>query len=173
MPTKKSAPRMMSYHLPEDVTLLAAFGAVAIRHSQLEHALTMMVKTVAELSVEEADAATAELGVAEVREIIKRVAKQAWGECPALLKTRGLMTRAKRLSSRRNDLLHGLLAQELDGRPMKRSREKGWEPIPSADELNALANEIYELIHEMNHERLEGFIATAMKAKKKRPVAAN
>jgi hypothetical protein len=164
---------MMSYHLPEDSELLAAFGAVAIRHSQLEHALTMMVKTIAELPVEDADAATAELGVAEVREIIKRIAKQAWGESPELLKVRAFMTRAKKLSSRRNDLLHALVAQELDGMPMKRSRGGNWEPIPSANELCALANQIYELIGEMNRERLEGCIADAMKSKERRRATAS
>jgi len=154
--------KMMMFYMPDDPALLAAIGRVAIRHGQLHHILRMAVKSVAGVTVEEAIDATERQTFADIARRARRLAKQRLGEGPALVKLDALLERFRRANRRRNDLLHSLWAQELDGDPQMRTQGPSWAPIPKAVDLDALAVEMEQLTLEMNQARLEGWLRDAL-----------
>jgi hypothetical protein len=156
---------MLMFHVPEDQPLLAAIGEVTLRHEHLTHILKMTIKSIAELSPREAVDATQYEGPRTIRERIQKLARQKLGEGESLLKLQALLTRAGRLSERRNALTHGLCAQELDGDPGIMEEFGVLRPLPSVDELNSLAKEIEALTNELNEARLYGFLKIALEKK--------
>lgn len=149
---------MMMFHIPEDTALLAAFGEVTLRHEHLVHILRMMVKTLAGLDVNVALDATAFDGASVLRDRVRKLAKQRLGEGEALLKVQALVERCRRATDKRNEYVHSVWAQELDGEAMRRDANHQWRPIPAVEELQALSQELLALTQELNHDRLEGFI---------------
>lgn len=154
--------QMMLFHVPEDPRLLAAFGEVALRHEHLSHILRMNIKTLAGLEVAQALDATAFDGASVLRDRIRKLAKQRFGEGPPLLKLQALLERCRRATDKRNDFVHSVWAQELDGEPMRRNGTQRWLPIPTVEQLQALSRELLELTSELNEARLEGFIQEAL-----------
>ena len=108
---------MITFHVPEDKALLAAFGEVALRHEHLNHILRMTIKTLAKLRPQEALDATAYDGSRQLRERIRKLARPRLGEGEALLKLEAILERCRRVTERRNELTHGIWAKELDGEP--------------------------------------------------------
>jgi hypothetical protein len=153
---------MITFHVPDDKTLLAGFGEVALRHEHLSHILRMTIKTLARLRPQEALDATAYDGSRQLRERIRKLARRRLGESEALLKLEALLERCRRVTERRNELMHGIWAKELDGEPMRKGSDKKWYSLPTADELKALANEIWILSDELNTARLDGFLSAAL-----------
>jgi len=82
---------MITFHVPTDKDLLAAFGEVALRHEHLNHILRMTIKTLARLEVGEALDATAYDGSRQLRERIRKLARQSLGEGQPLLKLQALL----------------------------------------------------------------------------------
>ena len=156
---------MVIFHVPDDQHLLAALGEISLRHEHLNHILKMTIKSLAGLTPAEAFDATAYEGSSALRERIRKLARQKLGEGAPLLKLQALMTRAGRLTEKRNDLTHGLWAEELDGDPGVMSAPGELRPLPSVDELKTLASEIEALTKELNVARLEGFLKIAMDEK--------
>ena len=157
---------MLMFHVPEDQQLLAALGEVSLRHEHLNHILKMTIKTLARLTPAEAIDATAYEGSRSLRERIKKLARQRLGEGEPLLKLQALITRAGRLTDKRNDLTHGLWAKELDGDPGVLGAPGELRPLPSLDQLKQLASEIEALTKELNKARLDGFLKAALEEKK-------
>ena len=153
---------MITFHVPEDKALLAAFGEVALRHEHLNHILRMTIKTLARLRPHEAFDATAYDGSRQLRERIRKLARQRLGEGEPLLKLEAILERCRRVTERRNELTHGIWAKELDGEPMRKGSDQNWYPLPTLDELKALANQIWLLSDELNTARLDGFLSAAL-----------
>jgi hypothetical protein len=153
---------MIAFHVPKDRDLLAAFGEVALRHEHLNHILRMTIKTLARLSIDEALDATTYDGSRQLRERIRKLARQRLGEGEPLLKLEALLERCKRATERRNELVHGVWAKELDGEPVRRMPDHTWHPLPSVSDLMALGKEIESLTGELNTARLEGFLSDAL-----------
>lgn len=160
-PTPTNPPFLMM-HLPDEPVLLQAVARVALRHAQLDYMLKMAVKTLAGVTIEQALDATEYVGARELRERVKKLAKNAFGEGPALIKFQALLTRCARATDRRNDLLHNIWCRFLDGDAHVKT-STGLEPLPKAEELEALAREIKGLCVELNEARLEGYIHQALK----------
>lgn len=154
--------RMIRFHIPNDERMLAALGKVALRHEHLNHILKMTIKTIAELTPEQAMDALKYEGSRNLRQRINKLAKKKLGEGAPLLKIQAFLGRAKRLTEKRNQLVHGLWAEELDGDAGIMGTIGELNPLPSIDELNTLAKEIELLTEELNHERLDGFIKEAL-----------
>lgn len=153
---------MMMFHVSEDKDLLAAFGAVSLRHEHLNHILRMTIKTLARLEIQEALDATAYDGSARLRERINKLARRTLGEGEALLKLQALLERCKRATEKRNELIHGVWAKELDGEAFRRASDHTWQRLPTADELKVLESEILTVTDSLNTARLEGFLAEAL-----------
>jgi hypothetical protein len=153
---------MITFHVPEDKLLLAAFGEVALRHEHLNHILRMTIKTLGRLRPQEALDATAYDGSRQLRERIRKLARQRLGEGEPLLKLEALLERCRRVTEKRNELTHGVWAKELDGEPVRKGSDQNWYPLPTAEELKAFANEIWVLTDELNTARLDGFLSSAL-----------
>jgi hypothetical protein len=152
------------FHIPDNPALLQAVGVVALRHAHLDHTLKMTIKTLTGVSVGEALAATEYESSSSLRDRIRRLAKRAIGDGTALVRLQALMTRCKSATEKRNELMHSIWGRELDGDPQVRGSD-GWRPLPTVEELETLARSIKSLTFELNNERLEGFLAEAMKSK--------
>lgn len=156
---------MIYFEVPEDRELLAAFGEVALRHEHLNYILRMTIKTLARLSVNDALDATARDGSAYLRDRIRKLARQRLGEGEPLLRLQAIIERCGRATDRRNDLVHSVWARELDGETVRQNSAYGWQAIPTAEELRALAAEIKSLTGELNEARLNGFLHEALSAR--------
>jgi hypothetical protein len=156
---------MLTFYVPTDKDLLAALAEVTLRNEHLNHILRMTIKTLAGLTPAEAFDATKYDGARQLRDTIKKLAKKKLGTCEEQLKLSAMMTRAERLTGKRNDLTHGLWAQELDGDPGVMGAPGEITPLPSAEELRQLADQLWTLTKELNSARLEGFLKSALEAR--------
>jgi hypothetical protein len=154
--------KMISFHVPEDQKVLAAFGVVALRHEHMNYILKMTIKSLADLTPAEAVAATVYESSGQLRERVRKLARKRLGEGKPLLKLQALLTSCKRLTDKRNELVHGLWAQELDGNAQVRNIYGSARPLPTVQELKELAKEIEELTNRLNFERLKGFLKQAL-----------
>ena len=155
----------MMLHVPSNKDLLAAIGEVALRHEHLNHILRMTIKTFARLEVDEALDATAYDSSSQLRDRIKKLARQRLGEGEPLLKTQALLERCKRATEQRNELVHSVWGQELDGEPARKGSGNQWRPLPTVQDLQNLAAEIMQCTGELNEARLAGFIHHALASK--------
>ena len=76
--------KMITFHVPDDKELLAAFGEIALRHEHLNHILRMTIKSLADLTPAEALAATKYEGSRQLRDRIRKIARRRLGD-PASL----------------------------------------------------------------------------------------
>lgn len=131
--------------------------------------LRMTIKTLAELSVDDALDATQNNSSSALRERIRKLARQTIGEGPALLRLEAILERCHRATEKRNELIHSIVGRELDGEiAMLQKRDRTWAPVPPADDVKALAHEIISLAKELNEARRRGFLAEALKSRKKK-----
>jgi hypothetical protein len=82
------------------------------------------------------------------------------------LKLQAILERCRRATDRRNDLMHGIWAQEVDGQPMRSGSDNSWYPLPTVTDLKALAYEIQTLTDQLNKARLEGFLLEAIASRR-------
>jgi|SRR5208283_503182 len=148
--------------LPQDKDVLAALGAVSVRHGQLEYILRMTVGTLVGVSQTEAFGATAKQGSQELRTRLLKLAKRRFGDGKPLVLLQALLHRAELASQQRNELIHNLWAQVLDGDTVVLGREHKPSTAPSATELEILAEEIHSITFELIKARQEGFLRAAI-----------
>jgi hypothetical protein len=155
--------QMMVFHIPEDPEWLKAFGRVSVVHTHLDHILRMLIKTLANVTVEVALNATDTEGSAVLRDRIKKLAKQRLGEGAALLGVQDMVERCRRVTERRNILIHTTIASDWEGAEAKLYRA-GRPPasLPTTEDLENLTNEMNQLIGEINKARLKGWLADAI-----------
>lgn len=156
------ASKMVTFHVPENQELLAAFGEVALRHEHMNHILKMTIKSLAGLTPAEAIAATKYDGSRQLREQIRKIARKRLGDGTPLLKLKAILTNCEKLTEKRNELVHGLWAQEIDGEAHVRDAHGNTRPLPTAQELRELGKEIEQPTNHLNYERLEGFLRQAL-----------
>jgi hypothetical protein len=153
---------MITFGLPHDERVLAAVGRVAIRHGQMDYAHRMLVKTIAGVTVEQALAATERVTSGQLRERIEKLARRRFGDGPTLIRLQAMLANARRLTDRRNELLHSLWAVDEAGQHVLRQEGENWQQIPEPTKLEALADDIINLTIRLNHERLAGFLHEAL-----------
>ena len=154
--------KMATFHVPEDRELLAAFGEVALRHEHLNHILKMTIKSLADLTPAEALAATKYEGSSQLRDRIRKIARKRLGEGKPLMKLQAILANCEELTEKRNELVHGLWAQELEGEAHVRDAHGNIRPLPTVQELRDLGEQIEHLTIQLNFERLEGFLKQAL-----------
>jgi hypothetical protein len=154
--------KMITFHVPEDKELLSALNVVTLRHEHLNHILKMTIKSIADITPEIAFYALKYEGSRSLRQRINKLGKKELGESKALLKLQAILGRAERVTEKRNKYIHGLWAKELGGDPGIMGVPGELYPLPTVEELEKLANEIAEIIQELNEARLEGFLKTAL-----------
>jgi hypothetical protein len=121
--------------MPEDPAYLHAIGTVGVCHGFLDHMLRMTIRTLADLTVEDALDATQPNGSSVLRERVRNLARHAIGEGPALLRLEALLERCHRATEKRNELIHNIVGRDLDGEvPMMQKRDRTWAPLPPAED---------------------------------------
>jgi hypothetical protein len=155
---------MIMLDLPQDPALLAAIGKVAVRYGQLEYGLKLTIKSILGISIPDALAATERKTSHQLRESIVKEARRRFGDGLVLVSLKALLEKSREATNRRNSLLHGLWATELNGRQVHRASGHILGPIPPVAELDALADELYLVGKELNQERRRGFLHQAMQA---------
>jgi hypothetical protein len=160
MPIKRGE----TLRIPDDPAILAAVGKVALRHGQLDHVLRMTVKIILQLSRREALDATARQGSWELRARVRKLAKQKIGEGEAFVHLDALLERSRRATDRRNEFLHRVWAYGEDGNPIIHDDDHRSQPIPSVEDLEAVATEFAHVAFELNEARLNGFLREALLA---------
>jgi hypothetical protein len=153
------------FDIPKDEPLLAAIGAVTLRHSQLDHALRLTIKSVAEIELAEALNATVFDGSSRLRGRINKIAKSRLGEGAALLKLQSLLERCRLATEKRNDLVHAVWYRESDNDTYMRTSGSIQKGVPTVEELKSLEREIDALAQEINDARLRGFLRDALDRK--------
>lgn len=149
---------MISFHVPEDKELLSALGVVTLRHEHLNHILKMTIKSIADITPEEAFYALKYEGSRSLRQRVNKLGKKELGESKALLKLQSILGRAEIVTEKRNKFIHGLWAKEPDGDAGIMAVPGELHPLLTIEKLKKLANEIAEIIQELNEARLGGFI---------------
>ena len=163
---------MAMAHLPDDPALLAAVGAVTIRHSFLDWTLNRTIKTLIELTPDAADWILAREPSATLRRKIRHIAKTMFGkDSDAYKGLNELLKECEDVTDKRNDLVHCIWATYADGPVLIDLQAKDKRlPLPTAAEVEALAAQIYELTEKINAERTKGggFIHAAVQEYKAR-----
>lgn len=147
---------------PEDPELLAAVGALAIRHAHLDHALIGAIKTLAGLSMPDANQRYGSRGSEQLRLEVHRVARLALGEGDELLKMEDFLGRCESASHRRNRFMHAIWYKDhyTDELGLFYRMQEG--PVPTAQEVLDLKAEVEALASEIWRARTSGYIANAM-----------
>jgi hypothetical protein len=154
--------------LPQDQETQAAIGIISIRHGQLDNSLRWTIGKLVGLSRQEMLDATARKGSQELREIIHKLVRHHFGVTDDLVKTDALLNRVKRVTEKRNDILHNLWGYILDhGAVIRREEDHQFEDVPSVAALNAIADEITAVTRDLNLARIEGFLFEAIQNKKR------
>lgn len=153
---------MLQFSPPQDRDLRTAAGDVAMAHGFLEYMLQMTIKSLAGISGLEARLATHRCSATELRACVKRLAKSQGIDEPTRLRLGALLERAEQVTAERNRLIHRPWG-ESNGQPLALLDDAtAWEPAPSSNELTELANRIWAVAGELNHERLKGFLREAI-----------
>jgi hypothetical protein len=161
--------KWVTHGLPTDEKILAGIGTIALRHGQLDNALRMIIKDLTGVDQTEALDATARDGSREIRERIRKLARQRLGEGEALVRLQALLTRAERATEKRNNLMHAVWGTELDGGPMVRGDDHEFRPAPSVAELKDLGHEIARILDDLIQARLDGFLLESLKKPARKP----
>jgi hypothetical protein len=160
---QKAKEKKITLALPTDEKILVAVGKIALRHGQLDNALRMTIKDLTGVDKTEALDATARVGSRELRERIRKLARQRLGEGAALVRLQALLQRAERASKQRNEWMHAVWGTEVDGGPMIRGDDHEFQAIPNVEQLNELHDAIGEIIWELTEAQRVGFLFEALK----------
>lgn len=152
---------LIAISLPDDEAL-AAIGAIAVRHAQLDFALKLTLKTAAEVTPQEARDATDRQSTRELCERVRRHVKRRIGETPALVRFDALLKRCRDANEDRNDVMHEFSGEDPEGNRIVVGRRE-IRPARKVDELNDIAERLNSLALELHYVRKEGFLAEALK----------
>jgi hypothetical protein len=156
---------------PTDSEFLKQFARASMLHAHLDNTLKMFVRSFDETTIEEALEYIGYQGAAKLRKHVTKLATEQLAKGEALTMILGFMKRCEKISERRNDLLHSPIARERDGEAFHMRGRGGntWVELPKPEVLEALADETFELVQEMNHQRLSGVIDMALRHAKTGP----
>jgi hypothetical protein len=154
---------MNSLSLPHDPAEVVAIGKVAIRHGQLDHGLKLTIKSIRRISVEQALTETRRKSPHQLRALVEEHARNRFGEAPNLVRIRELLHRARQATDHRNSVLDELWATESDGAPIH-APERHPMALPRVAELKAVADNLFSVVKELDHERHRGCLREATEA---------
>jgi hypothetical protein len=154
---------MISLGLPKDPAVLVAIGKVAIRHGQLDHGLKLTTRSIRGISVGQALAETKRKSPHQLQALVEEHAWARFGETPNLVRIRELLRRARQATDHRNSVLDDLWATESDSAPIHVPGRKP-RALPRVAELEAVADSLFSVVKELDHERHRGCLREASAA---------
>ena len=152
--------------IPSHPGLIEALGRLAIAHTHLELILRYVVKTLSELSVNDALDATSGDSTSEVRRRIKKLFKEKKPVPSEETQLDSLLGAARRLSEKRNAFLHSAWSQTEAGEIILKQEDHQWGPAPSKEQVDQITDQIMGLANKINDARLTGFISEVVKRHK-------
>jgi hypothetical protein len=154
------------FHIPDDPAFLQAAARVSLTHAHLDYSLRMCIRTLANVSIEDALEATEYEGAAALRGRVRKLARMRLGEGTALVKLQALLQRCADATRDRNALLHNIIVADwLGEHPAMRGPDHSLIALPAATELEELADRITRLAVDLNHARLKGWLAEALESR--------
>jgi hypothetical protein len=154
---------MISLGLPKDPAVLVAIGKVAIRHGQLDHGLKLTIRSIRGISVEQALTDTKRKSPHQLRALVEEHARDRYGEAPILVRIRELLHKSRQATDYRNSVLDDFWAAEPDGAPIH-VPEGHPMALPRVAELEAVAENLFSVVKELDHERHRGLLREAVEA---------
>src|SRR5262249_21088656 len=151
---------MHSMQFPKDPPLVVAIGRAAIRHGQLDQGLKLTIGSIRGISVEQALAETKRKLLHNLRELVEEHARERFGEAPVLVRLQELLDRSRRATDHRSSVLHDLWARDSDSAPFHAPEEPP-SKMPSVAELEVVANSLFSIVKELEHERYRGLLYEA------------
>src|SRR5262249_52943721 len=149
--------------IPQHPELIAALGRLAVAHTHLELALRYTVKTLTGLSVQKGLDVTHRESMSKVRKRIRRLFVEKKATQQEIAKLDALLNESWRLSDIRNDYLHSAWSVSEAGLPIIKLENHSWGPAPTAKQVEDAAKNLASLGAEINYERSDGFIFSALK----------
>jgi hypothetical protein len=146
---------MISLGLPNDPSEVVAIGKVAIRHGQLDHGLKLTIRSIRGLSVEQALAETKRKSVHQLQALVEEHARDRFGEAPILVRIRELLYMSRQATEHRNSVLGDFWAAKSDSAP-DRAPERKPRGSPRVAELEAVAENLFSVVKQLDHERHRG-----------------
>ncbi len=153
---------------PDNPELLAAVGKVALRSSLLDHVMTMTIKVITGVSVDDAVLATARTPSRVLRKRVRALAKDRLGDGAPFLELEAILYLAEKAVEDRNELIHSIWVFDEDGNPVIQDPLKGHLPVPTVEQLEELADQIERVYLVLNTSRLQGSLRKALDAKTKK-----
>jgi hypothetical protein len=151
----------VGYGLPKNSKALELIGRIAVRHGQLDNALKMTIMDLTGVTKDEALDANARRGSRELRDRVRKLAKQRLGEGVALVQLDALLERAQRASDKRNEILHSPWGTD-DGKLVVRSPDHSFRR-PTLKELRDAHEEIGHIIADLFDAQKQGFLSKVLK----------
>jgi hypothetical protein len=143
----REAKRHITFSVPDDPVLLAAFGEVSILHGHVDYMLKMFIKNLTGMTLQGTRGYTARWSSKRLREKVLKLATKLPAEDASDLSA--LIDRCEDLSEKRNSLIHGLIGKEGDGEHVMASDIGRFAPLPSTAEINTWAHDLENLRSEM------------------------
>jgi hypothetical protein len=151
---------MISLGLPSDPSEVVAIGKVAIRHGQLDHGLKLTIRSIRGISVEQALAETKRKSLHQLQALVEEHARDRFGEAPILVRIRELLHMSRQATDHRNSVLGDFWAAESDSAPIHAPKKKS-RASPRVAELEAVADNLFSVVKELDHERHRGCLHEA------------
>jgi len=146
----------VDYVIPRQPAFLAAVGEVALLQSQLDRALRLTIKSVANIDLPQALVSTKFDGSASLRRRIDKAAKKRLGKGIALRRLRALLKRCRRATEKRNELVHAVWFRNIGSKTIKRTDGRTTKHRPSVTQVRSLAKQLDRLAEELNAAPHEG-----------------
>jgi hypothetical protein len=116
------------------------------------------------MSISDAINATERNFSSRLRKKVRKFARNRIAEeSEALKRLDAILEQAATVTEKRNRLLHGLWARELDGEPVRRSEGTAFRQVPTVRELEEVAEEMARITDEIMEARLNGFLREALR----------
>ncbi len=166
--TKETKSPMIQLKPPDDRNWLAAFGKVAAHSALLDLVMSMTIKVITEVSVEDALRATKRTPASALRKRVRKLAKDRLGDGPAFIELESILCLAEAVAEERNDLIHSVFALDEAGNSIIQDPVRGRLPIPPVEDLETLASQIEQIHGMLNHSRMNGSLRAALDKRPKK-----
>src|SRR5262249_52611239 len=144
--------------MPPDEKLQAAVGRVAIRHWRLDRVLRLALRSIDDITAEEAWSRTARMTSGLLCQCVRRAPQAAFGDNDAFKQLDALLVAAAGATEEENGLMQALCATGEDGGPPLRSRAGRREPVPGVPQLDSIADRLDLVAEQLSYARRHGFL---------------
>ena len=143
---------------------LQALGRIAVAHSFLDRILKMVIRDIEGLSLDEVLGLTNRWSSTKLRDRISCGAAIRLRANPeALDQFKAILSGAKQVSEKRNEMLHSVWGSDEHSIRMGSTDRGSFINLPNVDELNLMADHANSVAYSLLWARNGGFLAEALK----------